>query len=270
MKPDDLKQAIYAIKVPDKLESRLLRSYRDKPASRFNYRKSVGIAMACMLVISMLIGIPYLTKDPASGNLELVIIDSPLVVQTLAATADNELIAENLTTGTEILLGWYSAALNCVPGFPFFFSYPEQSIELTVNNGQFLLWDVDITVADGYLGTGGKTRRSGIVEQIGNAHTIDGEGYIFWVPFQADDAFQKPLPDAAVIEYRIYEGTNITGYGIIEIYLKDAQAGSYAARLLLSNGFPKVNGKYQNVTEADLADLKDQVVFSTNNDSFTV
>lgn len=252
MKASELQQAIGDIRIPDTLETRLVRNCSKRSSRRFAYRKPPEIALACMLVVAMLVGIPYLIKNPATGDLELVMVDSPLVIRVAAAAADNQLVVEDFISGTEILLGRYSLAMNSVPGFPFFFSYPGTSIELAVDNGQFLLWDKGISIVDGYLGTKGG---SGQIERVGNTHLICGEGYVFWVPYTEE--VKGLLPTGAVIEYRIRVENHVVGFGIIKIDSKDY---SYSAKLLLSTRFPKVEGRYQSVKEEDLEKLKQQVL----------
>lgn len=254
MKLSELQQAISTIKIPEALERKLIHNCTGKKARPVSYRRVTGLATACMLLIVMLVGIPFLVKNPTTGNMELMMADSPLVIQVAAASDNNEYVVENIAAGTKIVLGRYHLVMSCVPGFPFFFSYPGTYIELTVDNGQLALWDQEPSLVDGHLTTRGTDTGSGKVEAVGNTYTVNGEGRVFWQPFTAD---VEDLPETAVIEYRVCRDNHVIGYGIIQIDCKDYV---YSAKLLLATGFPPVDGKYQNVTAEALQEMKQQVL----------
>ena len=253
MRPNELKESISKITIPDAMERRLIQNCTSQKAKAFSFRKPVYAAVACILALVMLVGIPYLARNFA-GDIELVMGASPLVIHAAATSEGNEYVFEDIAAGTEILMGRYSPPMNVVPGLPFNFSYPGTEIELTVNAGVLILWDVGISNVDGFLafdGTG--TSR---LERVGKAHTIIDEGCIFWDPFTEDG-----LAESAVIEYRILDGDHIVGYGLIQLSSTDRV---YSAKLVLSTGFPKVDGKYQKVTEESLQKLRQEILENDN------
>lgn len=235
------------------------RDHKEGPPNR----RLLGLIIAAVIILGVFIGIPYLRERLAPEKQGLVITASPLVVRTATIAPNEELVAEDLITDLEVVLGERSLVLNYLPGYPFIFSYPEQSIELTINNGKFLLWDIDMAKVEDCLTTGGYDSESAQVEAVGNTHRINGEGCVFWLPVPGA-GYGGLLPDAAVIEYRVYEDSHIAGYGIIEISLKDVESESYAAKLLLAAEFPQVATKYQDVTEKDLVELKKQALASSD------
>jgi len=235
MKPSELKESISKITIPDAMERRLIQDCTSQKAKVFSFRKPAYAAVACILALVMLVGIPYFVRNSA-GDIELVLGNSPLVIQAAAASDNNTFVFEDISAGTEILMGRYSPPMNVVPGLPFKFSYPGTKIELTVDAGVLILWDVGI-------------------ERVGNATIID-EGCILWDPFTEDG-----LAESAVIEYRILDGDHIVGYGLIQLSSTDRV---YSAKLVLSTGFPKVDGKYQKVTEESLQKIREEVLEKNN------
>ena len=246
MQKNDLKATIMDIKIPDEMEQRLIKNcISKKKRGNFNYRKPVFAAVACMLVVIMSFGIPYFTKSPTTGNIELIMGNSPLIVRAYAVGGHEEMVFEDMSLGTEILMGQYSIAMSIVPGFPFKFSYPHTTIELSVDNGEFILWDIE---------AGG-----GIIERMGNSHSINGEGYILWQPFTLDSG--PDLVETAIIDYRIIENGHVVGMGIIKI---DSKKWLYSAELLLCSGFPKVEGQYQKVTAEKVQKIREQTLKAYN------
>lgn len=253
MRPNELKESISKITIPDAMERRLIQNCTSQKAKVFSFRKPVYAAVACILALVMLVGIPYLARNSA-GDIELVLGSSPLVIQAAAASDNNTFVLKDIGAGTEIMLGKYSPPMNVVPGLPFHFTYPGTEIELTVDAGVLILWDVGISNVDGFLafdGTGTST-----FERVGNAHTIIDEGCIFWDPFTEDG-----LAESAVIEYRVLDGDHIVGYGLIQLSSTDRV---YSAKLVLSTGFPKVDGKYQKVTKESLQKIRQEILENNN------
>lgn len=250
MRPEDLKDSISKITIPNAVEGRLLENCTRLKAKSFNFRKLTRVAVACVLAIGLLLGVPYFSRNLV-GNNELVLGNSPLVFKAAALTDDNIYVLEDIAAGADIYLGKYVAVMNSLPGFPLHLSYPGTAIELNVDRGQFLLWDTAIRFSDGNFTTSGKGPGSGGIDFVGNTYTMDDQGWIFWSPLA------EGIVESATIDYRIREGNHIIGYGVIGISSKD---GYYSAKLLLSAGFPKVDGKYQKVTENKLQEMREEIV----------
>lgn len=253
MKPSELKESISKITIPYAMERRLIDNCTTQKKIAFTFKRPVYAAVASILVIALLVGIPYFARN-SGGEIELVMGASPLVIHAAATSEGNEYVFEDIAAGTEILMGRYSPPMNVVPGLPFNFSYPGTEIELTVDAGVLILWGVGISNVDGVLafdGTGTPT-----LERVGKAHTFIDEGCIFWDPFT-----EAGLAESAVIEYRILDGDHIVGYGLIQLSSTDRV---YSAKLVLSTGFPKVDGKYQKVTEESLQKLRQEILENNN------
>lgn len=67
--------------------------------------------------------------------------------------------------------------------------------------------------------------------------------------------------ESAAIEYLILDGDHIVGYGLIQLSSTDRV---YSAKLVLSTGFPKVDGKYQKVTEEKLQEIRQEILENNN------
>ena len=252
MKPSELKESISKITIPDAMERRLIDNCSTQKKKAFTFKRPVYAAVASILVIALLVGIPYFARN-SGGEIELVMGASPLVIHAAATSEGNEYVFEDIAAGTEILMGRYSPPMNVVPGLPFNFSYPGTEIELTVDAGVLILWDVGISNVDGVLAFDGTDTCA--LKRVGKAH-ISGEGSIFWDPFTEDG-----IVESAVIEYRVLDGDHIVGYGLIQLSSTDRV---YSAMLVLSTGFPKVDGKYQKVTEESLQKMRQEVLGNKN------
>ena len=249
MKPEDLKKSVTKLTIPLPAKERVLAacggpsktSYRFKPAK---------VAIACLLTIALLLGVPYLYRNPG-GETQLVMGISPLVIKA-AAESGEQLILEDFAVWTEIDLGRYVPVMNYVPGFPFHFSAPGAKIELFADGGEFVHWDCGIEIETdrslSFTGSG-----SGTLVWSGHNYSCHDEGWVFWQPLT-----EGGLVESAIIEYKTVVAEQITGYGIIQI---DAQGnGKYSAQLLLSTGFPQVEGQHQKVTAKDLEKLRAKVL----------
>jgi len=250
MREKELKSAILDIEIPREMEQRLLNNCKEKQRRPvFNYRRPVWAAAACILVFVMLFGYPYLAKSPGSGNIELKMGESPLVIKAYASSPNGEIVYEDMNTGTEILMGRYSMGISSVPGFPFQFSYPGTTIELTVDKGELILWN--------------RSPGGGYIETAGNPHNISEQGTVYWRPIMRDSTTNEYLPglaDSAIIDYKITKKGHIIGIGMIKIDTTNPEAGAYSAKLILSTGFPKVDGKYQRVTEQDIQRIREEAL----------
>jgi hypothetical protein len=242
MKEKELKSAILDIEIPKGMDQRLIEGCKGRQRRPvFNHRRPLLAAAACILAFVMLFGYPYLTKSPGSGNLELKMGESPLVIKVHASSRNGEIIFEDMKPGAKILRGGYPAGISSVPGFPFEFSYPGTTIELAVDNGEFIIHNY-------------------VIERLGNTYTINEEGLVYWRPIIHDSNTNELLPglvEDAVIDYKIIENGHIVGMGIIKISQENFV---YSAELILSTGFPKVGGKYQRVTEEDIKRIREEAL----------
>ncbi len=245
MNKKELKTSILGIEIPEEIEQRLIKGVKVKQKRPiYRYKRPILVA-ACMMII-MLIGIPYFSQNPSNGNIHLTIGESPLIVKAYAATTDGEIEFEDMPVGTEIVIGGYSIAMSVVPGFPFRFYYPNSTIEVTVDNGGLITWE------------------DGRIENKGNTHIISGDGEmdwgnILWRPFKPgkNDETSSELAESAIIDYVVMENGNIVGMGIIKI---SSENWFYTAELVMSIGFPKVDGAYQRVTEKDILRIREDAL----------
>lgn len=246
MRPEELKKSVTQITIPPAVRHRVVEACNRPSASRFRF-KPARVAVASLLVLVMLVGIPYFFLNTASGT-ELVLGRSPLAFTAAAMSGDDKYILEEFTVWQEIDLGRYVPVMNFVPGFPFHFSAPGADIEIAVDAGELIYWDTEIRVDDDDYLFISKGSRSGDISR-GKTYSCRDEDWIFWSPL-----CEEGLVESAVIEYRVIDNENIIGYGLIQI---SAQGnGRYSAQLLRSLGFPKVGGKYQKVTAENLQELR--------------
>ena len=238
MNKNNLKIALENVKAKDSLKQKIVRdSNATKSTPRINFRKPVIVAVVCLILIMTATGMPYLSKDPDIGDIQVGYLNL-LSVKVYATSEGDGSTTDGveLQQGTKILLGGYSAFMSSVPGYPFEFSYPDAKIEVTVNNGELCLW--------------GNETDSKVIGK-GKSYTINNSGKIYWSPLSKDGV----INDTTTIEFRIIEKENIIGVGFIEIVKKE-NSTFYSAELLGIKEFPKNNDQYQKVSEEKITDFK--------------
>ncbi|MDD2959383.1 MAG: hypothetical protein PHR92_12820 [Lachnospiraceae bacterium] len=133
--------------------------------------------------------------------------------------------------------GW-SLAMNSYPGLPLKLSlpeYPNATFDVTISDGEFFLWEL------------GKSTQN--ITELGSSFSVDNGTTLYWsnARYMGTEAYANVV---------MRDGKNIVGYAVIKIYTADienAPAQLYQAIMLKSVSFPKVDGKYQNVTDKYVA-----------------
>jgi len=217
MKDEELKDTLENLKEKDILEQKITHVKNDKKNSASsNFRKIVISLSACLLIVMIAIGIPYLTRNP-----EFITTDGT-----------------ELKQGAKILLESYSVYMSSVPGYPFEFSYPDTKIVLTVNNGELFIWGPET---------------SSTVISKGQSYTIDNSGKIYWSPIREGRTINdKTILEFRILKKDNIIGVGFIKIIKTEINAFE----SYSAEVLGIMGFPKSNGKYQKVSENTIAEFK--------------
>lgn len=155
----------------------------------------------------------------------------------LSADEETDLFQEyQLSEGLELPApyGWCPLMSN-IPGLPLKLSMadnPAATFQVSTEEGRFLLWDSEQTTS------------------LGSAAACENDTVLYWN--NLSDESDGGTTSGAYVDVVIYDGGNIIGYAVIQIYTVSDEANpfpTYFALLLQSVSFPKVNGEYQPVTE---------------------
>lgn len=199
-------------------------------------------AAACLaLVTAMLFG----TWFSWSGN-EIVTAPGILTVKAYGLSEDNTLVEYELEEGVQTADFKWSIGMNVYPGLPIeFVLEPDETLilNITVNHGDLINWSSL---------TNWKIERQGQQYAMHYHETADSR-FIYWENLDPDTwdliAPQEPI----YLDVVISQEGHITGYAVLEIIpISDDNGLLYRAELLKSAAFPKIAGKYQNVTEENV------------------
>lgn len=217
MKDEGPKDTLENLKAKDILEQKITHDNNDKKNSAISKSRKIIISLAaCLLIVMVAIGIPYLTRNP-----EFITTDGT-----------------ELKQGAKILLESYSVYMSSVPGYPFEFSYPDSKTVLTVNNGELFIWGPET---------------SSTVISKGQSYTIDNSGKIYWSPIREGKTIKdKTILEFRILKKENIIGVGFIKITMGEINTFE----SYSAEVLGIMGFPKSNGKYQKVSENTIAEFK--------------
>jgi len=113
------------------------------------------------------------------------------------------------------------------------------------NSDEAAIFDcsVDIGILDNFQNQNGK-----------NVQVKSSEGF-WWTPEE-----QRSGDEQIFVEVVLKLNSKILGYAVIEIYTNDQFGDNYYAKNIKSALFPKVNGKYQNITEKQVKKIIKKVI----------
>lgn len=230
-----------------------------------------GTMAACLCLIAITaMTIPSLLKpqdnnsistDDFSSTPEMVAAPGFLMVTAYAASSE-EAIAAGAPAEEEVIMqegidvpvndNW-NLAMSSRPGIPLKLSSLDHSdlvFEISVDGGELLLWE------------GGK------ITHLDSPYNALNNTTVYWTSLTQTNKgeFERYNQNDAHITILIREGKNIVGYAVVAIHtaeLEEDPTQTYYAKLLKSISFPKVNGKYQNVTDEYVANEIEQILQET-------
>lgn len=125
---------------------------------------------------------------------------------------------------------FYFESARSSPGAPIVLNYNENEaiFECSVNQGVFYLINTDDT---------------------SNIEIAPGEGF-WWIPTE-----EINLSNKVFVDIILKLDNRIIGYAVIEIYPSNATGLNFLARTIKASLFPKINEKFQNVTETQVITL---------------
>ncbi len=223
------------------IDSQYIEDVRTKKAKKTPVWRKWGAIAACLCAI-MVLGLFAQFSAPDE-------ITAPgfLVITAYAASSDEGV---TLQEGIDLPLDWnWSLAINSRPGIPLKLSaeeHPDATFEVSTEEGSLLLWENNrITTMNS-------------PSEVGNGTTI------YWnnIYQTNENDVEKYMGATAYINIVIREKGNIVGYAVVEIHtddLENAPAQTYDAKLLKSVSFPKVDEKYQKITNEYVQSQMEQV-----------
>lgn len=228
-----------------------------KPDIKVVSRKwfKLGAIAACLcIVLLMNMFVNHLTSGIVKGPGLLTITAYALSPSDEADFFEERQMQEGIELPGEY--GW-SLAINSRPGLPLTLSmpeYPNITFDISISNGQFILWEP----GDGVTAPVTKN-----ITYLGSSFSVGNDTTLYWNNMfvtrntqTGERVVERYMGSEAYADIVMRDGKNIVGYAVIKIYtvdLDNAPAQNYQAILLKSVSFPKANGHYQNVTDKYVA-----------------
>lgn len=160
-----------------------------------------------VLFLSLIIGVSmmlYNKKPFEKTNFDIIVYSK----------TDDGYQFERLSNENVTILGEYTYPMNTFPGLPITLSFNNSLIEISVDNGQFVLWhDYIITQGDNNnaILTPIKGEKSGL-ENVGKNYSINSSSTIYSVPYNSDNIYTS-----ATINYKIIQNNKAIFTGKIII-----------------------------------------------------
>lgn len=213
-------------------------------------------AAACIaVVLGLLFGIsfPWLSGEKY--------ITAPSILAVKAYAFENEwkpseyILKEGVTAYDHGWLQDFCFTINCVAGFPITFSFSEDReeyqnlvLELSVNKGIFIDGSKDIDENGNFHRRENRWIRS---KEI----TTWIDRTVYWHEGEYDDTgkwidwAKEGYYDDVYIEVLIRDGENIVGYAVLNMAYRKTPVERWQIFLIKSVYYPKILGRYQNVSE---------------------
>lgn len=222
-------------------------------------------ACICLIAVAVMTIPSFLRQQENNGvkvnekaaTQDLVAAPGILMLTAYAASPDGDIMTELpideeiiMQEGIEVPLNYnWSLAMSSRPGIPLKLStpeYPDLIFEVLVDGGELLFWG------------------AGDIKYLGSSYKAENDSTIYWTSMtQTEEGdFELYTENEAYINIIMREEKNIVGYAVVEIYkggLEDEPSHTYYAKLLKSTSFPKVNGKYQNVSSEYVASEAERI-----------
>jgi len=230
--------------LPDSMIGEAIRSRKKKPV---HFTPWLRAAACIAVVLGLLFGISF----PWLSGEKHITAPSILVVNAYAfenGQPKGYEMEEGFRFRYDKLTVPYYNMLNCVPGLPISFFFPEEDmvLDITLSNGVFYDWNRNLNPDGSYQAN---RESNGYFER---RFTIKNNRTIYWRPFNRNNETREVFPlkgNRAYVDIIMKQEEHIVGYAVICIDLVRESPPGHEAYLVEAVRFPKILGRYQEITE---------------------